>query len=163
MTRNGGKKKGKKKKLIIGGVILVVAALIAVNLMRSSEPTTKVVTAKVKQGKLVSVPYSILLNDAFVFRAPYDADTFVDMCKRQFDVLYAEGAQSGRVMSMALHPYVMGQPHRIKQLDELLGYIGSHEGVWHTTADDIAEFYIASYYDQALAHAAQLGAKTRGA
>ena len=42
-------------------------------------------------------------------------------------------------------------------LDEILGYIMSHDGVWQTTADEIAEFYIANYYDQAVAHAQNLG------
>ena len=72
----------------------------------------------------------------------------------QIDV-YEEGAESGRVMCIAIHPYLLGQPHRIKYLDEALGYIMSHDGVWQTTADDIAEHYIANYYDQAVAHAEQ--------
>ena len=47
------------------------------------------------------------------------------------------------------------QPHRIKYLDEILRYIMSHDGVWQTTADEIAEYYIANYYDQVVAHTAQ--------
>ncbi|PHR00820.1 MAG: hypothetical protein COB31_09875, partial [Erythrobacter sp.] len=39
------------------------------------------------------------------------------------------------------------QPHRIKYLDEVLKYIMSHDAVWQTTADEIAEYYIANYYD----------------
>ena len=39
--------------------------------------------------------------------------------------------------------------------DEALGYIMSHDGVWQTTADEIAEHYIANNYDQAVAHAEQ--------
>ncbi len=111
---------------------------------------------KVKSGKLVSVPYSIELNDAPLFRDHYEGDYFAQICKDQFDQLYKEGAESGRVMCIALHPYLTGQPHRIKYLDEILGYIMSHDGVWQTTADEIAEYYIANYYDQVVAHAAQL-------
>lgn len=48
-------KKGKKKLFIIGGAVLVIAVLVIVNLTRSSGKTTKVTTAKVKQGKLVSL------------------------------------------------------------------------------------------------------------
>jgi peptidoglycan/xylan/chitin deacetylase (PgdA/CDA1 family) len=113
------------------------------------------VPIRVKSGKLVSVPYSVELNDAPLFRANYEGDYFARICKDQFDQLYKEGEQSGRVMCIALHPYVMGQPHRIKYLDDLLGYIMSHDGVWQTTADDIAEYYIANYYDQAVEHARQ--------
>ena len=97
------------------------------------------VPIKVKSGKLISVPYSIELNDAPVYRHHYEGDYFAEMCKAQFDQLYKEGAESGRVMCIALHPYLTGQPHRVKYLDEVLSYIMSHEGVWQTTADDIAE------------------------
>ena len=113
------------------------------------------VPINVKSGKLVSVPYSVELNDAPLFRNNYEGDYFVAICKAQFDQLYLEGEKSGRVMCIALHPYLIGQPHRIKYLDEILSYIRSHDGVWQTTADDIAEYYIANYYDQAVAHARQ--------
>jgi hypothetical protein len=36
----------------------------------------------------------------------------------------------------------------------------SHDGVWQTTADEIAEYYIANYYDQAVAHAARLNSQS---
>ena len=114
------------------------------------------VPIKVKSGKLVSVPYSIELNDGLLFRNHYEGDYFVQICKAQFDQLYKEGAESGRVMCIALHPYLLGQPHRIKYLEEALSYVMSHEGVWQTTADEIAEYYIANYYDRAVAHAEQL-------
>ncbi len=110
------------------------------------------VPIKAKTGKLISVPYSVELNDAPLFRNNYEGDYFVQICKAQFDQLYKEGEGSGRVMCIALHPFLIGQPHRIKYLDEILSYIMSHDGVWQTTADDIAEYYIANYYDQAVAH-----------
>src|SRR5262249_8021362 len=86
------------------------------------------------------------VNDAPLSRSSWESDTFADMCKRQFDVLYREGAENGRVMCIALHPFVMGMPHRIAELDELLGYILGHDGVWQTTADEIAEHFIAHDY-----------------
>ncbi len=42
---------------------------------------------------------------------------------------------------------------RLFEKDHSLGYIMSHEGVWQTTADEIAEYYIANYYDEAVARA----------
>ena len=80
--------------------------------------------------------------------------------RAQFDQLYTEGATSGRVMCIALHPFTIGQPHRIKYLDRILSYIMAHDGVWQTTADEIADYYIAHYYDQAIAHAAQLNRRS---
>ena len=115
------------------------------------------VPIKVKSGKLISVPYSIELNDSSVLRDNhYEGDYFARICKDQFDRLYQEGAESGRVMCIALHPFLIGQPHRIKYLDDILGYIMGHDGVWQTTADEIAEYYIANYYDQVVEHAQQL-------
>ena len=114
------------------------------------------VPIKVKSGKLVSVPYAVELNDAPIFRNHYEGEYFARICKAQFDQLYSEGLESGRVMCIALHPFVIGQPHRIRYLDDILSYIMRHEGVWQTTADEIAEYYIANYYDQAVAHAEAL-------
>ena len=107
---------------------------------------------KVKTGKLISLPYTIELNDVIVNGQGNDAKYFCQIIKDQFDTLYEEGAESGRVMCIALHPYWIGQPHRVKYLDEALDYILSHDGVWKTTADDIAEYYIENYYDKVLAY-----------
>jgi peptidoglycan/xylan/chitin deacetylase (PgdA/CDA1 family) len=115
------------------------------------------VPIKVKYGKLISVPYSIDLNDSSLLRDNhYEGDYFARICKAQFDQLYKEGAESGRVMCIALHPFLIGQPHRIKYLDEILSHIMSHDGVWQTTADEIADYYIENHYDDAVAHAAKL-------
>ncbi|MBM3138859.1 MAG: hypothetical protein FJZ92_01280 [Chloroflexi bacterium] len=108
---------------------------------------------KVKNGaKFIYVPYTYQLNDAIVPGQGRDAAYSPQMIKDQLDVLYEEGAESGRMMCISLHPYWIGKPYRAKYLDEALGYIMSHDGVWQTTADDIAEHYIANYYDEVVAH-----------
>ena len=91
---------------------------------------------------MLSVPYSVELNDigVFVFKS-YTGPEFVQMMKDQFDQLYADSSSGGRVMALALHPFVIGQPFRLRYLDEALEYIASHEGVWLTTSDEIAEHY----------------------
>ena len=114
------------------------------------------VPIKVNSGKLVSVPYSVELNDHAIFTGNFEGDYFFQTCKDQFDRLYEEGAESGRVLCIPLHPFLVGQPHRVNYLDQTLDYIMSHDGVWQTTADEIAEYYIANYYDEAVAHAAEL-------
>jgi hypothetical protein len=67
----------------------------------------------------------------------------------QFDVLYEEGKQSGRVMALALHPYLTGHPFRIRWFDRALEYVTRHEGVWVTTGGEIARWYYEHYYDLA--------------
>jgi peptidoglycan/xylan/chitin deacetylase (PgdA/CDA1 family) len=61
----------------------------------------------------------------------------------QFDVLYKEGAKSGRVMAIALHPYLIGVPHRIGAFDAALKYICKHKKVWKATGAEIAQHYLA--------------------
>jgi allantoinase len=71
------------------------------------------------------------------------ADGFGDMIRRQFDVLYEEGAESGRVMAICLHPYIIGQPHRIGALDAALEYICGHKDVWLATGREITRHFVA--------------------
>ncbi len=112
------------------------------------------VPIRVKSGRLMSVPYSVETNDGVIFRSYGDGSQFTRICRDQFDRLYEEGAVSGRVMCIAIHPFLTGQPHRIRHLDSALDYIMSHDGVWQATAGEIAEYYIANCYDAAAAHAA---------
>jgi len=71
-------------------------------------------------------------------------DEFEKMIRRQFDTLYEEGAQSGRVMAICLHPYLIGVPHRIAGLDSVLKYIRSHAGVWFATGEEIVRHWLQS-------------------
>ena len=109
----------------------------------------------VRKGKLISMPYSVELNDVLLMLQGHNAAYFCQIIKDQFDILYSEGAESGRVMCISLHPYWIGQPHRVKYLGDALAYIFSHDGVWMATGDEIAEHYITHYYDQVVAHAAE--------
>ena len=109
---------------------------------------------KVKQGRMIGVPYSIEVNDipAFVGKG-YTAEQFAQMIVDQFDQLYAEAAQSARVMCVALHPFLVGQAFRHKHLARALRHVTSHQGVWLATSDEIADWYYGSYYEAAVAGA----------
>jgi peptidoglycan/xylan/chitin deacetylase (PgdA/CDA1 family) len=94
--------------------------------------------------RLVAMPYSHEINDKPAFEKFHrTADEFKDMICRQFDVLYREGAESGRVMAIALHPYLTGVPHRIDAFDAALAYICRHERVWKATGAEIAHHFAA--------------------
>ena len=93
---------------------------------------------------LVSVPYSYEINDKPAFEAQHRTpEEFDTMIRRQFDVLYREGASSGRVMAICLHPYIIGVPHRIESLRSALAYICGHQGVWRATGAEITDHYLA--------------------
>ncbi|WP_030613508.1 polysaccharide deacetylase family protein [Streptomyces sclerotialus] len=91
---------------------------------------------------MLSVPYSVELNDISLFVGKsLSGPDFVQIVKDQLDQLYEDSADSGRVMALALHPFVIGQPFRHKYLDQALEHVAGHPGVWLTTSDEIAEHY----------------------
>ena len=56
-------------------------------------------------------------------------------------------------MALALHPYLMGMPHRIQGLEEILDYLLGHDAIWQTTAAEIAEHFIEHHYQEFVEHA----------
>lgn len=105
---------------------------------------------RTRAGRLISIPYSQELNDIPAFmRRNLTPEEFYRVVCDQFDVLYEEGAHSGRVMALALHPFLSGHPYRAKWLDRALDYITSRKDVWLTTGGEIADWYYKHYYDQA--------------
>ena len=91
---------------------------------------------------MLSVPYTVELNDLglFLFRN-VSGPEFVQIVKDQFEQLHADAEHSGRVMALALHPFVTGQAFRHKYLDQALAYLAAQPGIWLTTSDEIAEYY----------------------
>jgi peptidoglycan/xylan/chitin deacetylase (PgdA/CDA1 family) len=97
---------------------------------------------RVKSGSLISMPYSIEMNDIPAFlEQGQSPEAFGRMICDQFDVLYEDGARSGRVMSICLHPFLIGHPHRSKHLAKALAHITAHTEVWVTTGGEIADWY----------------------
>jgi allantoinase len=95
-------------------------------------------------GPLVSVPYSLELNDIpMMVIQHHTSSEWLRRCKDQFDRLYAEGATNPRVMAIACHPYISGVPHRIKYFEAVYDYMRSRKAVWFTTGEEIYEWYVA--------------------
>ena len=92
--------------------------------------------------KLVNLPYSSEINDLPQFRAGRSNEEFESMIRRQFDTLYKEGADSGRVMAICLHPFVIGVSHRIWVLESALDYIKGHDDVWFATGSEIVDSWL---------------------
>jgi len=101
---------------------------------------------RVKTGTMTSIPYSVEINDIPAFLDLHQSpERFGQMICDQFDVLYADGATTGRVMSICLHPFLIGQPHRSKHFDKALAYVTSHKDVWFTTGSEIVDYYNKNY------------------
>ena len=91
---------------------------------------------------LFSIPYSIELNDMPLYNAPsISNEEFLRRIMESFDVLYEESEKGGRVMGIALHPFLIGAPGRIRVLDKALAHIASHRDVWFARGHEIIEAY----------------------
>lgn len=118
------------------------------DLFHDDQPTP----VKTKTGRFISVPYSLEMNDSIIFINQQSTPRrYVDILKANFDRLYAEGAESGTVMCIPLHAFLIGQPYRLEPFEEVFEYITGHDGVWTTTGREIAEYWTRNYYDAAVA------------
>jgi peptidoglycan/xylan/chitin deacetylase (PgdA/CDA1 family) len=91
---------------------------------------------------MISVPYSVELNDLMLFGNGTTGPEFLQIVTDQYEQLHADSAHSGRVMALALHPFSIGQAFRAKYLDRALAYLAAQPDVWLTTSDEIAEHYL---------------------
>ena len=93
---------------------------------------------------ILSVPYSQEINNipAIVARQQ-EAEGFATMIERAVEQLLIDGRKHPVALGIALHPYVMGQAHRLPALREVLNRLRekTDEGIWWTTAGQIAEHY----------------------
>ncbi len=113
---------------------------------------------RVPDRQMLSVPYSIELNDITMFVGKsLSGPDFYQMVVDQLDQLRADGETAGRVMALCLHPFIINQPFRHKYLDRALEHVAAAEDVWLTTTDEIAEWYVQQVPGAVLAAATQGG------
>ncbi len=93
------------------------------------------------------IPYTLDANDMKFSVAPgFSAPSgFFEYLKDTFDVLYAEGATSPKMMSVGLHTRLAGRPGRAAALARFLDYVGEHADVWVARRVDIARHWIAHH------------------
>jgi peptidoglycan/xylan/chitin deacetylase (PgdA/CDA1 family) len=90
--------------------------------------------------RILAVPYPQEVNDipAIVARRMGGAE-FADLIVDQFDEMLELGRDRPLVMGVALHAYLVGQPHRLRHLKRALRHIGrQRERLWLTTPGAIA-------------------------
>lgn len=89
------------------------------------------------------IPYTLDSND-MKFASPTGfnrSEDFFEYLKDAFDVLYAEGANHPKMLSIGMHCRILGRPARFKALQKFLDYIQSYEDVWICTRQEIAEHW----------------------
>ncbi len=89
------------------------------------------------------VPYTLDANDMrFAAIQGFNAgDQFFSYLRDSFDVLYAEGEETPRMMSIGLHCRLVGRPGRLKALERFIDHVLAHEGVWCCRRIDIARHW----------------------
>lgn len=101
-----------------------------------------------KHGKPhLVIPYTLDANDMrFATPQGFNSGTqFLQYLKDSFDVLYAEGADSPRMMSVGLHCRISGRPGRFAAFEAFLRYVRSHDDVWFCRRVDIARHWHAEF------------------
>ncbi len=91
----------------------------------------------------LTVPYTLDTND-MRFASPQgfnSGDQFFNYLKDSFDALYAEGADTPKMMSVGLHCRIIGRPGRIQSLRRFLDYTRGHKDVWFARRIDIARHW----------------------
>jgi peptidoglycan/xylan/chitin deacetylase (PgdA/CDA1 family) len=93
------------------------------------------------------VPYTLDAND-MRFATPQGfntADHFFAYLRDSFDVLYAEGAERPKMMSIGMHCRLLGRPGRMRALQRFLDHVQAHDKVWVCRRVDIARHWRATF------------------
>lgn len=104
---------------------------------------TEVTTSRGEVKPHLIVPYTLDSND-MRFATPQgfnSGDQFFAYLRDAFDVLYAEGEECPKMLSVGLHPRLIGRPGRFRALQRFLDHIELHDRVWVTRRVDIARHW----------------------
>jgi len=96
-------------------------------------------TFQTKQGTLTAMPLSTELEDYFIIlNNQHSAESWADQVCDACDFLIEEARSAGgRILSLNIHPWILGQPHRIGMLEKVLDYVCTKNEVWSAYAKDI--------------------------
>lgn len=102
------------------------------------EPTVM----RTANGPLVTLPYTVELNDIpMMLVQHHEGAHFTQRVMDQFDRLYEEGAQRAKIISVAVHAYISGVPHRIRYFEEVFEKMAARSGVAFWTGEKILDWY----------------------
>jgi allantoinase len=100
------------------------------------------VTMRTSAGPIVAMPYTFELSDLpMMVVHHHQSPIWLARVKDHFDRLYVEGAKQPRVMSLSVHAYISGVPHRIKYFEAAYDYMRKHKGVWFATPEEIYKWF----------------------
>ncbi|WJR75816.1 polysaccharide deacetylase family protein [Bradyrhizobium sp. NP1] len=93
-------------------------------------------------GTILSLPMALELDDVVAhYHRRISMKRWKQAVLDALDQLTGDGRQSGRLLILNLHPWLIGHPHRIGYLEELLAEIASRNDVWKTTTQQLADHH----------------------
>lgn len=94
------------------------------------------------EESLLAIPMSSETDDFSVCMSRKQSGVeLARVLKAQYEVLASESATNGSVLTIGLHPYVAGQPHRFAPIAETIRALAQHEHAWWTTCDAIYDWF----------------------
>ena len=100
---------------------------------------------KTRGKPILNLPYTQEINDvAMIAVQKHAALEYRERALDQFEQIYADAADSARVMALVVHPYLMGAPHRVKYLRRVFEVIRKKSDVLFWTGAQIADWYLAT-------------------
>ncbi|MHA3904960.1 polysaccharide deacetylase family protein [Castellaniella sp. WN] len=95
-----------------------------------------------KTGVLFAIPYAIELNDVTIFCiARQEPKAYYELLRDTVDVFSREAKKQPRILTLALHPHIMGYPHRFIHLEKVVNMLQSRADTIFMTADQIGDWY----------------------
>jgi allantoinase len=101
---------------------------------------------RTENGPLWAMPLSNELEDRFILMNNLHSEqSYADQVCDACDFLLQEAETGGgRILALNIHPWMLGQPHRIGKLEQVLEYITSQPGVWSASAGTILDVFSAA-------------------
>lgn len=94
-------------------------------------------------GPLVALPYALELNDSVIFAVEkHDAEEFERRVRATAKTFAAESEENPRVLTLALHPHLIGVPHRINALASALDALLERDDTSFLTGSEISSWYV---------------------
>jgi hypothetical protein len=95
-----------------------------------------------ERGPLLSMPYNLELNDSIIYAVEkHQSDEFLMRTERTLELFRREARKQPRVLTVALHPHLMGVPHRFGSLEKILDLLMNTPEVSFMTGSQIADWY----------------------
>ncbi|RYX94287.1 MAG: hypothetical protein EOO28_14575 [Comamonadaceae bacterium] len=95
-------------------------------------------------GPLLSLPYNLEINDSIIYAVEkHSSDEMLERLKRTVKLFQREAQKRPRVLTLGLHPHLIGVPHRFGSFEQMLDLLMATPGVSFKQGHDIADWFTA--------------------